>query len=146
MSWAIRKLTGSAVSHCFIVHEALGVECAVEAAGDGVVLLPLEVVRERGDIVSLVDMGDSLEVGMGDLAGMIGHPYDYLGLLGFLWVLGGRKLGKDWYNPFRSDTRLFCSESVVRILQKCKVPGASLLDPESCSPADVLAFLTRTTS
>lgn len=143
MSWLIRVATGSKASHCFLVHEVIGVECAIEAIATGVSAVPMADFVMDNEIVEIVSVEAPFESGLKFAAMNLGCPYDFLGLFGFLWVLIGRKLGRSWSNPFRGSGRLFCSEAVVRVLARCGVPGASLLDPDSCSPGDVLSFLKR---
>lgn len=143
VSWVIRKVTGSKASHCFLIHKVLGVECALEAVSSGFRAIPMSVFAEDNEIVDIVSVdSDSLEEEP-ILGAMLGHPYDFLGLFGFLWVLAGRRLGRSWRNPAGGPDRLFCSEAVVRILKAGGVRGAALLDPEQCSPEDVRSFLRR---
>lgn len=144
VSWAIRKVTCSQVSHCFVVHRVLGVECALEATSSGFRAVPMSVFSEDNQIVDIVSVEAD---GFDDepiLGAMLGHPYDFLGLFGFLWVMLGRSLGMRWSNPARGPSKLFCSEAVVMVLAAGGVPGSSLLEPEQCSPEDVLRFLKRT--
>lgn len=143
VSWAIRKITGSRTSHCFIIHKVLGVECALEAAATGFRAVPMSVFAEDNDIVDIVSVDSEAMDEEPILGAMLGHPYDFLGLFGFLWVMAGKRLGRAWRNPAGGPARLFCSEAVVRTLRAGGVPGASLLDPEQCSPEDVLRFLKR---
>lgn len=144
VSWLIRRATGSRVSHCFVVREVLGVECALEAVASGFRAIPMSVFSEGNKIVDIVSVDCDPSLDEPILGTMLGHPYDFLGLLGFLVVLLGRKLGRHWRNPVRGSGRLFCSESVVRLLSAVGVPGAADLDPEMCSPEDVLVFLKNT--
>lgn len=143
VSWVIRKVTGSGVSHCFVVHKVLGVECALEAVASGFRAIPMSVFAEDNRIVDIVSVDSSSLEEEPILGAMLGHPYDFIGLFGFLWVMLGRRLGRQWSNPAGGPGKLFCSEAVVRVLAASGVPGASLLDPEQCSPEDVLRFLKR---
>lgn len=143
VSWAIRKLTRSEVSHCFFIADFWGVSCALEATDRGFVATPLEAfTREAGrQFVTVCDLEMEDAPTLRHVASMLGHPYDFAGLAGFLWVLLGRRLGRSWRNPIRSESRVFCSEAIVRVLQASRYPGADLLDPERVSPQDLLVFL-----
>lgn len=146
VSWAIRRLTDSDVSHCFVTLDMIGVQCVLEAHDTGFRAIPLNHFYETNTVVDILDPEVPLEPVLPDALEWLGRPYDFVGLVGFLWVLLGRRLGRTWTNPFRSMGRQFCSEAVVRLLQMAKHPGASLLDPESTSPADLLLFLRRTSA
>ncbi len=144
LSWAIRKFTKSKVSHCFFIVNLWGTECVLEAAGLGVVALPLSEFLKNNQIVTIYGLGLQDNHTMQQAISLLGKPYDFLGLLGFLWVLIGRRLGRSWKNPVHSENQLFCSEAIVRVLQKSNYKGASLLDPEQTSPQDLLVFLSST--
>ncbi len=141
VSWAIRRLTSSEVSHCFFIADLWGVACVLEATERGFVASPVSEFSKAHRIMTVCDLELEDAPTMQQAVEILGRPYDFLGLVGFLWVLLGRKLGQPWKNPARSEDRLFCSEAIVRVLQKVKYPGASLLDPEQVSPQDLLSFL-----
>jgi hypothetical protein len=66
----------------------------------------------------------------------IGRRYSTLGLIGILWVLLGRRFGKEWKNPFNDgDTAFFCSELVDAALDAA---GLIHLENQDCvTPKDV---------
>lgn len=141
VSWAIRKLTRSHVSHCFFIANLWGTECVLQAAELGFVALPLTEFLKGHQIITIYGLALEDTPTMQHALSLLGKPYDFLGLFGFLWVLLGRKLGRAWKNPVHSEGQLFCSEAIVRVLQKANYPGASLLDPERTSPQDLLVFM-----
>lgn len=143
ISWLIRKATHSHVSHCFIVVDVMGGPCAVEADYSGMRVVPLEVIEGESEVIATFDAGVDI-VSWEEVRRWLGRPYDYAGLLGFLWVILGRSIGVDLKNPARSPERVFCSESVVRILRSCGFDQARSLDPENTSPQDLLAFCQET--
>lgn len=143
VSWAIRRLTRSEVSHCFFIADLWGVACVLEATERGFVASPVSEFSKAHRIVTVCDLEVEDAPTLQQAVELLGRPYDFLGLAGFLWVLLGRKLGRSWSNPARSEQRLFCSEAIVRVLHKIEYPGATYLDPEQVSPQDLLVFLRR---
>lgn len=141
LSRTIRTLTRSKVSHCCVCIDFQGERCVIEADWSGVVVTPLKKFKEESVVECEFFPGVDLP---GSAVESLGVPYDYLGLLGFVVVLMGRMLGKKWKNPSSGPSRVFCSESVVRILADASFPGASSLDPDMMSPQDVLEFCQET--
>jgi len=117
----------------------MGGPCAIEADYAGLRVSPMEMVEEDSDIIAVFETWVDLPSWQ-EMRRWLGRPYDYAGLFGFLWVMMGRWLGINLKNPARSSERVFCSESVVRILISCGFEPAKKLDPEQVSPEDLLRF------
>jgi hypothetical protein len=144
VSWVIRRLTGSRVSHAFLVYRSrdFGEELVIEAHELGFRLLRFKQFQKDNRLVALVEPKVSLDAGLPVVARWIGTTYDYLGLLGTAVVLVGRWLERKWKNPATSAKAVFCSESVVRVMQAVDYPGASKLVPDATTPQDLLDFMT----
>jgi len=146
LSKAIRKLTASRVSHAFLIFDdtALGGRLIAEASLGGFRLVTAEHFARDNVIVQEIAPQIPLERGLHDAYDWLGvKRYNYLGLLGNLLVLLGRRLRRSWHNPFHGHKSLFCSEAIVRILQESKYPGSDQLIPWDTTPQDLLEFLKR---
>lgn len=143
VSAVIRTLTRSRASHAWFLYRDtdLGLDMVLEAVGSGLRLIPFEVWRHHNRVVATVPLGRSLNQGLAHAVMWIGTRYDGGGLFGMAVVMVGRWFRRTWRNPWASSRALFCSEVVVRALQRDGFPGAERLDPEGTSPADLMAFL-----
>jgi len=68
-----------------------------------------------------------------------GKPYGILEILGFCWVILGRKFNKHWPNPFNDGIDSYVCSSVV-----CRQIG--LLDDATITPADLYEILKKSES
>jgi hypothetical protein len=150
VSVAIRTATHSKVSHAFLTFPdpALGIDVVLEAVWDGLVIHPLADVQAKTEVVELITPTVPLDDGLKWLAqNYLGHPYDYLGLACFPWVLACRALGRHPSNPLQRAGSVFCSESVVLAMQHAdcgggpKYPGADAFDAPCVSPQDLYSFV-----
>lgn len=115
LCWLIKKFTGSDVNHAFLVYwdQEFGGWLQLGADAGGWMESPAE---DRGGctVVRLYapPAGVDLKVGLKDLRVVLGAGYDVGGLVGMMWVLLMRKLGRQVQNPLQSNRRFFCSEIV----------------------------------
>lgn len=141
LSWAIRAVTRSSVSHCFLLCEFYGVPVAMEAHEREFRIQSFDVFCAQNKLLALVTPAVDLTPAMPDAAMWLGSGYDFAGLAGNLVVRAGRWMRRVWRNPFRSPDSQFCSEACTRVLQLAHHPGADMLDPEATAPQDLLMFL-----
>jgi hypothetical protein len=141
MSWLIRKIQRSKDSHVWMLIE------------DSSFVLPLvleshyefrfvtyEKFKNENKIVTVMTPSPTIVSGIDAVLGDLGTGYDLKGTFGALFVVVGKWLKKKIHNPFSSPHRLFCSESVARVLVAAKYPGAELLVPEDTTPEDLMEF------
>lgn len=141
-SWLIRKLTGSNISHTYIripVPE-LGTSMVFQAQGFNVHYINYEHFLAKGNIVE-AEVEVKLSSKQWAQAEMVrvyecGKPYSYLQILGYAWVLLGRRFGKKWKNPLSDgDHGYVCVELVCRSL--------GISEAESMTPQELLDRLTK---
>jgi len=144
LSRLIRHLTRSPASHAFLLYwdEDFKRDMVLEANGKGFNLIPFDLFQRINTVVEVRDLGRPLNQGLVHVSQWIGTRYDGLGMIGMGMVLLGRILKRRWANPLGASSSLFCSEAIVRALIADGFPGASALDPESTSPADLMVFLS----
>ena len=147
LSKVIRWITGSRVSHAwFLIEDSFfRVPMVMEATETGFRLIPYDNFKAEGnDIIVVLETVYSLDAGVQEATRWLGERYDFAGLFGAIFVLLGRWLRRKWRNPLASAKAMFCSEAVVRVLQSAQYPGASVFDPASTTPQDLLDFFART--
>lgn len=145
ISKIIRKLTGSTVSHAWLVFDdpVFEREMVIEATETGVVMTPFDVFSVRNDVVEILTPRISLHSGLKTAGQWLGESYDFTGLFGTAIVLLGRWFKRRWKNPFNNAKAMFCSEFVVRVLQESGYPGSECLDPSATTPQDLREFMCR---
>lgn len=119
VSWLVRKLTGSQVSHAFFVYmdSDWGEDFVMEAHELGFRIVSLEKFKKANNILRLIIPKKSIDEGTRRVAlEYVGTRYDYEELFGMIVVVVGRWLKAKWKNPFRSTSKVFCSEAVVRAM------------------------------
>lgn len=143
VSYGIRLLTGSDVSHTFlIVADPLFDQLMVmEAIDKGVSYVPLKVFRKRNDIKLVLEAPVPLETSLQRASSWLGERYAYAGLAGMLIVQAGLWLKRRWHNPIHQMRALFCSEMVAFVAQDAGWPGARALDAFSTNPEELKACL-----
>lgn len=141
VSRVIRWATHATTSHAFLVVDWFGEPCVVQADWTGFSVKTFKRFQEEAIVVALVTPQTPIDAGLPAAFDWLGERYDYAGLFGMAVVEFGRLLRRHWRNPWQSPRALFCSESVVKVLQAAKYPGAEHLDAASTSPEDLLEFL-----
>ena len=143
LSWLIKKLTKSEVSHAWLLVDdpVFGVRMVMDSHLTGLRLIPFEHFLEGSTVLALVVPQWDLDQGLLKQSKDIGDGYDVWGLAGVAYV----RLMWIWFrskvrSPLRSPGALFCSEAVTRVLQFSKYPESEILDPEGVSPEDLLTF------
>jgi hypothetical protein len=143
VSRLIRRLTGSRVSHAFLVYDDVDFErtMVMEAVGSGFRIVPLDRFERHNTVVRIFTPRHPIDVGLRSAVDWLGEGYDTGGLLGMalLLVLRSLKLRIKRRNLLASSRTLFCSEAVARACRASGYPGFRL-DPETTTPQDLLAF------
>jgi len=145
MSWLIRKLTSSDVSHTWlaIVDPYFGDETLIMEAGfAGWQMVSYQEFLRKNTIVTIVEPVVPLNEGLRMAARWLGSPYDITGLFGAFIVVVGHWFKRKWKNPLDNPKSMFCSEAIIRILQISSYPRSQELDPGSTTPKELLQFLS----
>ncbi len=142
LSWFIRKVTKSPVSHTWLLLEGsfFGHDMVLEAGHQGYMPIPYEVFSRTCDVVAIKTPKYSLEEGVVQQIPEIGSDYDYPGLFGGFFVMLGRWLRVKVKNPFQSSKALFCSEAIMDGMKRSGYPGTEHLNPSDVTPSDLLKF------
>jgi hypothetical protein len=143
LSRAIRRLTGSRVSHAFLVYRDVDFdrEMVMEAVGAGFRIVPLDKFAKHNRIVEIVTPRHPIDEGLRAAVEWLGEGYDTRGLLGMAVLLAARALRRRarLRNLLANRRALFCSEAVARACRAARYPGFDR-DPETTSPQDLYAF------
>ena len=138
LSRLIRWATRSRVSHAVIGTSWEDVRVVIEATTGGVKNSPRALWGENHIVVAEYAFKPSVTVDLSEAVSKIGTAYDYVGLLGYLVVLFGRRLGRKLRNPLASEKALVCSEFVLCLDKDGSIPEWKGLDPEATTPEDLL--------
>jgi hypothetical protein len=139
----IRWATRSKVSHTFLLFDGGSIlgETVLEAAAVGWrVSTRKHLERGTTRILAVVDPGVDLGPAVQRALDELDEPYNFLGIVGMIWVAFGRWCGKKWSNPIRNTSSMFCSEGVSDVMQDGGVPLANGIDPQSESPEALVEF------
>lgn len=144
LSRLIRRLTGSRVSHAFLVYRDVDFdrEMVMEAAGAGFRIVPLDKFERHNRIVAIVTPRHPIDEGLKAAVDWLGEGYDAPGLVGMAILLVLRALRRRKLrlrNLLANRRALFCSEAVARACRAARYPGFER-DPETTTPQDLFAF------
>jgi hypothetical protein len=143
LSWAIRSITKSRCSHCFVAFEdpVLG-QLVLEATEWGTRVVSYPWFMTKNKVVAWFDPGVDLTPGIERASALLGTWYNFLGLFGMVAVMVGRVFKKRWKNPLMAQPAadMFCSELVCNVLQWSGMASAAGLEPDEVSPEDMLLF------
>jgi len=143
-SWfgrAIRKLTGSRVSHVFLEFDVWGKRMVMESTIGGTRLVPAS--RSRHNIVWEYEFQEEGKQEIISMMDFLGSEYDYAGVLMLAWVkMAWRWLGLKMSYPGWSSKSLKCSELLFRFLEKVAPDDVRLKEwnPELVTPQHIVEF------
>lgn len=143
VSWIVRKLTGSKVSHTWFVYRDVDFEMlmVMEAHEVGFRLIPLSHFLKYNTVVALFDPKRSLDEGLKVVARQfLASHYDFAGLIGMAWVKLGRWLKQRWRNPFRDQKHVFCSEALAIAMRASDGYSDFEEDSESVDPEFMMRY------
>jgi hypothetical protein len=138
LSRVIRWFTRSKASHALLGAEMDGVAVILEATTGGVRIFPRKRWERSHVVVGEYLFKPDMSGGLRHAIEHVGDKYDYLGLVGFMFVVVARWLGRKIKNPLASPSREVCSEFVLQVdPQRVKIPEWQGLDPETTDPEDL---------
>jgi hypothetical protein len=145
ISWAIRKMTGSKVSHAFLAYrdETLDDLWLLEADRGGF-QAQRRAAFERDNVIVIdvpVDIPIEAVRAADRWVGDVG--YDYEGLIGNALAKVANWCRLKVRSVMHSPRSMFCSEAMVRLLQLAKYPGAEKLVPWKETPEMLLEFMLK---
>ena len=142
ISRLIRWFTKSKASHAWIAFESqeLGTKIVLEAHYT-FRAVPYSFFARQNKVVAEVEMVGDTSSMVAKCAEFLGTDYDYTGIVGGIIVSLGRWFKHKWRNPWGNPKAQTYSESVVRALKAAKYPSSEVLDPESTTPQELMAFL-----
>ena len=145
ISWAIRKMTRSRVSHAFLTYrdETLDDLWLLEADRGGF-MAQRRAVFERDNVIVIdvpVDIPIEAVRAADRWVGEVG--YDYEGLIGNAIARIANWCRFKVRSVVHAPKSMFCSEAMVRLLQLAKYPGIEGLVPWKTDPEMLLQFLTK---
>lgn len=146
ISRLIRKVTKGKTSHCWVTFydDTLQTDLVLEASFWGYRLITLKQFLKDNVIIKIVDPIVPLEQGLIQAASWLGSYYDVEGMVSAgvagLWYRWFKRRIK---SPLHSGKALFCSESVLKIMQLSNWPGAAALDPLTINPQQLLDFCSK---
>src|SRR6185503_7928430 len=127
LSRIIRRITGSPVSHSFVVYHSavFGKDMVLEASGHGFRIMAWQRFDKENKLVAMyrLKVDDALlHQALGKLSDRLGDAYDTLSLFGYLF--------KKWFRlsrvPFDSRQKVGWSEAVALFLGWCGKPVKEL--------------------
>ncbi|HEU5060062.1 MAG TPA: hypothetical protein VFU21_26200 [Kofleriaceae bacterium] len=123
LSRMIRRITGSPVSHSFVVYHSavFGKDMVLEASGRGFRVMSWRRFDTENKLVAMyrLKVEDAVvHEALGKLADRLGDAYDTLSLFGYLL----RTVFRLKRVPFDSRKKLVCSEAVALFLGWCGMP------------------------
>lgn len=144
LSRFIRWLTKSKVSHTWLTFTdaTLQRQMVMEASFWGFRVVTMAEFKKDSTVIAIIPPKVPLDTATVAAADWLGDYYDFEGLVGAgvvsFWYTWFKRRIK---SPFHSGTALFCSESVVKVLQTANYPGAAALDALAITPEQLLEFL-----
>ena len=145
LSRSIRALTDGDTSHVAVGTDLYGVPVLFHAAldsrtgQDGVQVTPRSRWLDENVVVAEYEFVPDVSQSMGTMVELIGEKYDKMGLVGYVFVLLAKWLGKTLRNPLSSPTKLVCPRYVLRLDPTgTNVPEWNGLDHERVTPHDLL--------
>ncbi len=146
VSWLVRLFTKSKASHTWVAYHdpTLGIDVVAEAHEFGFRIIRYDKFIKRNNIVAIFRLDHPPHAVMRKMAAWLGTMYDFAGLFGMTINLIGRYFGlKALKNPSHSVDAVFCSESVVRVLQELNPGKYKELDPNNTTPQDLLDYMYK---
>lgn len=146
LSTLVRKLTRSKISHTYIKFLVAGENIVLHATQHGVNTDYYNNFVKKNRIYAEFKLNVSIDAQNKMLSYAIRQtdkPYDFISLVGFLWVIINKSFGRKTKNPFSSAGAYFCSELLVQTLKAGKFPNTDNLNSDNISPEDFLEFISN---
>lgn len=148
ISKAIRWITRSKVSHAWVgfYDESLGINFVIQAESWGLELRPRKRWEQENSLVAeYTPIGGDLTASLHWLIDCLGNKYDFGSLFWSGIANFFKRYAKSISKKFvwNSPTRLMCSESVIRFLDKGSYASVKDFDPEITSPEQLLIAVNK---
>jgi hypothetical protein len=140
IEWAM----GTPYDHVYIRLKLEGHDVIFQASHGYVNLRNYKIFKKECEVLQEYDFhlqNEQCEQLMEVITSTLGCTYDFLGVLGFLWILIGRRLGFNWNNPLAQRSEYFCSELVTKALEAMKFDLSST--PDDVSPKDLEDWILK---
>jgi hypothetical protein len=142
LSILIRWITKSKTSHTWLLVEENGKSTVYEAHLSGFRSIDWKSFKKSNKIIATKALNWDMSAGVKLAQSWVGKKaYDLDELVGNVWVLIGKWLGRKFSNPFHDCKELDCSQSMTLVLQKVKFPDSEKFVAYNTSPQDLLNFL-----
>lgn len=143
ISWLIRKVTRSKVSHAWVTFrdETLNKTVVMHATRMGFHLEPWVMFVKHNDIKAQFTCTLDLLPGAQYMADWLGTKYDFKSIVGFVWIWIASWFKRKVKNPVRDTSKMVCSEAMTILIQKACVTRSEKLDPESTTPEQLWDFI-----
>lgn len=132
LSWLIRAITKSKVSHVYSRVNTGSMELIYQASGLTVNYTAIPVFLEKNVVIEEYEIevsDEQFDAAKKIRQSQVGKPYSVIQLIGFAWVLGCRKFGKTVKNPFGNGPHAYvCCEIIA--------DSIGLANGESMTPED----------
>lgn len=143
VSKVIKFFTRSKVSHAYIVFDVAGEQLIIHSTQKGVNCDYYPTFAKNHTIVAEYEITADPEkekLALAESIKLLDQPYDFLSIVGFVWVLTLRAIGIKARAPFKNRSAYYCSELGLMILRKLDMdcPG---MERELTSPEDLLECL-----
>lgn len=146
LSWIVRKISGSKISHTWFVYEDRDFDMlmVMEAHEVGFRLTPFTHFLKYNTVVALFAPKRPLDEGLKVVARKyLSTHYDFGGLLGMAWVKLGRLLKHRWKNPFRDPLHVFCSKALAIAMHEAMGYTDFRDDPETADPEYMMEYFAN---
>lgn len=142
LSRVIRRVTGSTVSHVWLLYRdpVFRIPVVLQAGLIGLAPMPADRFWRENEVVCVKLPVVDLTPGLERAGLLLGARYDFPGLFGAALPFIGRWFKMKWRNPFRGAQALFCSEVVALVLKWSGTPGTARLSADDSSPASLLSL------
>ena len=139
ISGLIRWFTKSRASHVMIGCEVMGVSMLMHCTEGGVQFTPRKKWFGDGNkLVAEYTFKPDVSEGVKHATDLLGERYDYLSIIGFIWVIFWGWLKVKVKNPLASKGAMVCSEFILHVDHKDKIPEWNDLEYETTTPEDLL--------
>ena len=139
----IRWFTRSRCSHVMLGCEVMGIPMLLHCTDGGVQFTPRKQWFAENRLVAEYTFKPDISEGVKTATDLLGLRYDYMSLVGFVWVLFWRWLKYKVKNPLASARAMVCSEFILHVDHKDKIPEWNELEYETTTAEDLLVLCEK---
>ena len=143
LSWLIRKMLKSNISHMWLVYWDLDFQAyyVMQAARNAFILQSFENFKKDNIICDIITPKIDISEGFRKISKELSSNYDIKGLFGMFLVELSKRFIRRIKNPFKSEHNMFCTEVISRAMFYSNYPGITKENIESLSPIDIRNIL-----